>query len=160
MDRSRIRELFAQRKISGMKSADDLADEVERHESVLEDVDGVLVRRVRTAAIVVTHQGRVLREVSYERDGKTLVRDLPWSIAEKCIGDESFEAAARRALHEELGEHGELELLKEEVAVGDSPAYPGIAMENTIRTYRCELDEARERYVEKQPRARIVWEWV
>ena len=160
MDRTRIRELFVQRRISGFKNADDLADEIERGESTLVEADGRLVRRVRTAAVIAAHEGRVLREVSYERDGKTIVRDLPWSIAEKCIAEESFEDAASRALREELGVDGDLVFVNEEVVVGDSPAYPGITMENTIRTYRCVLSEARERYVEEQARGRIVWEWV
>ncbi|MFT4308732.1 MAG: hypothetical protein ACMXYM_05185 [Candidatus Woesearchaeota archaeon] len=160
MDRTRIRELFVQRRISGFKNADDLADEIERGESTLVEADGRLVRRVRTAAVIVAHEGRVLREVSYERDGKTIVRDLPWSIAEKCIAVESFEDAASRALREELGVDGDLVFVNEEVVVRDSPAYPGITMENTIRMYRCALSEARERYVEEQPRVRIVWEWV
>lgn len=159
MDRTQIRTLFAQKRISGFKNADDLADEVERGESSLVEVDGRLVRRVRTAAVIVTHEGRVLRESSYERSGKRIVRALPWSIAEKCISDESFEDAAMRALREELGASGDLIFVNEELVVGDSPAYPGIGLENTIRTYRCELPEARERYVEEQATGRIVWEW-
>ena len=159
MDRSRIRTLFAEQGITGFKSADDLADEVERGESTLVEVDGRLVRRVRTAAVIVTHEGRVLRETSYERDGKKIIRSLPWSIAEKCIGSESFEDAAMRALREELGVTGELVFVNEEVVLGDSPAYPGIALENTVRTYRCALKEVRERYVEEQATGRIVWEW-
>jgi hypothetical protein len=159
MERIHIHALFAQQGIGGFKSADDLADEVEAGESEIIEVDGQMLRRVRTAAVIVTHDGRVLREVSYERDGKAIVRSLPWSIAEKCRGGESFEDAARRALLEELGVADEPLFEKEEVVVGDSPAYSGVALENTIRWFRCELPEARERYVEEQSSGRIVWEW-
>ena len=155
----RIHKLFAEKNISGFKSAEDLADEIERGESTLIEVDGRLIRRVRTAAVIVTHKGRVLRETSYERDGKTIVRTLPWSIAEKCLGGESFEDAASRALNEELGVTGELVFVREEAIEGDSPAYPGIALENTIRTYQCELPDVRERYIEEQENGRITWEW-
>ena len=139
-----------------MKTITDLAREIERKESEIR-TNGGIVRIVRTAAIIVKRpDGRVLFEESFGG----MERDLPWSIAEKLIAGETFEDAARRALSEELGvDTATLTYEGERTVSTDSPAYPGLLLENTIRTFSCTLEDVREFYEEHANNRRIVWRW-
>ncbi len=73
--------------------------------------------------IPVTADGEIILVEQYRRAVKSLVIELPAGLVGDFDGDESFEAAAKRELHEETGYEGEIAYLMR------GPLSPGISSE-------------------------------
>lgn len=148
------------------KTIEDLDRELRLGESEI-SVDP-LVRRVRTAALVVTSSRGTLRELERVTSAGSLRREHSYSLLEKLHRDEPFEAGAIRCLAEELGvpEHDAMMLVARAsrdrvVEELESPLYPGLPLHNELVVFRVELPErlVRPRYEERSGDATIVWCW-
>lgn len=92
---------------TGGKTLDGLLTEVNTGDSVLDESDGQLVRKIRCAALDVFYrrgmQLQHLKETHQILGGITRQRERKWSLNEKMPPGEEARAGARRALKEELG---------------------------------------------------------
>lgn len=118
----------------GTKSVSDLLEEIRSGETRLSRTGRTLLREVRVVNIDVLAEneaGRLcrLREVKQVfPDGSERRRNTGCSVAEKVLGEEELETAARRGLREEirLSDPVELRALKPSERVRSSESYPGL----------------------------------
>ncbi len=144
------------------KTLDHLLAEVNSGEAALVNEETTLVRLVFGAVLNVYHTAdgaeiwRLKEQKQVFRDGRERVRDLNTSIGEKIKTDEEPEAAARRALAEELGIREEVLLLpSDQVTKGPlpSPSFPGLKTKYVMYVFEVFLPAhlyKPEGYVEEQ----------
>lgn len=131
------------------KTVAELEQEILSQETKLELIDNQLTRTVKVANIIVNIQlGEILFKLIEDKQiflnfGQVRKRKLGY-IAEKIIGDENPESAARRALLEEIGLNLEKELIFEraEIEQQDSMSYPGLSSIYHVFKYRVILETA------------------
>lgn len=131
------------------KTVADLEQEILSQETKLEIIDNQLTRIIKVANIIVNIQlGDNLFRLTEDKQiflnfGKVRERGLGY-IAEKIIGDENPESAARRALLEEIGLTLDKELIFEgkEIEQQNSMSYPGLSSIYHIYRYRVMLEIA------------------
>jgi len=111
------------------KTIGHLAEEINEGEAVLLEEKGQVIRQIQIAGVDVFYQNCRLYEDRQEfSDGRTRKRTLTHSLSEKFKGDESREDAAKRALREELGIGGKINIKEtgEKIETKDSLSYPGL----------------------------------
>lgn len=131
------------------KTIADLEQEILSQETKLELINNQLTRILRVANIIVNVKlGDTLFRLIEDKQiflnfGTIRERKLGY-IAEKIIGYEIPETAARRALQEEIGLTLEEELIfeEEEIDQQNSMSYPGLVSIYKIFRYRIVLDAA------------------
>ncbi|PSF38979.1 hypothetical protein C7H19_02690 [Aphanothece hegewaldii CCALA 016] len=131
------------------KTVAELEQEILCQETKLELLDNQLTRSVKVVNIIVNvqlgdHLFRLIEDKQiFLNFGKVRERNLGY-IAEKIIGDEMPETAARRALQEEIGLTLEKELIfiEEEIEQQNSMSYPGLLSIYQIFRYRIILNAA------------------
>lgn len=129
------------------KTIADLELEILAQETKLELINNQLTRILRIANIIVNVKlGDILFRLTEDKQiflnvGTVRERKLGY-IAEKIIGDEIPETAARRALQEEIGLTLEKELIfeEEEIEQQNSMSYPGLLSIYQIFRYRVILN--------------------
>lgn len=153
------------------KTLDHLTREVIDGEAALTvNENGELRRDIRIVAIHVLHQDSVgnwweLYESAQEfKDGRKRIRELPQSLSEKLVGDESTDDAVLRALEEELDIHDPLVAsyeLGESALSRISQSYPGLMTCTKINEYVAVLnsDSVKEAYKEAQADKTTTWLW-
>lgn len=111
------------------KTVGHLAEEIEEGETVLFEENGELTRQIQVAGVNVFYQNRRLYEDRQEfSDGRIRKRTLAYSLSEKFKTHESPEDAAKRALREELGIDGKIDIkeIGKNIETEDSLSYPGL----------------------------------
>lgn len=143
------------------KTIGHLLQEMNDGETVLTQRGRELLRQVGVAAVDVTHRdGREVYELVEDRqefrDGRVRRRDLGSSVSEKIQPGENPTDAAERALREELGITGRVNLkggnMSEEIK--ESSSYPGLRTQYLRFGFQAELSDDQfspNGYVEKQP---------
>lgn len=124
----------------GQGGAKSLMKEVEQGETELVVIDGKLTRQISVVNLDVYYYSPICNCCVWKlkenkqvfKDGRTRVRERESSIAEKMKPGEDLDAAAQRALKEEIGISGEgLEFKRQEdmdeTEDKESPSYPGLS---------------------------------
>jgi hypothetical protein len=132
----------------GNKTIDDLAAEISARETILESIDGTLMRVIKIANIFIQIQlGDKLFALVEDKQifftGAIRQRNLK-HLAEKIQGDETPLEAAKRAVKEEINLDftGEWNFRGEEITVQKSPSYPGLSSRYQIFNYQIILSTA------------------
>lgn len=134
---------------------------VDRAGRLIRDVHGVCVT-VCCSHPVLGHRLILCEDRQVFSDGRVTRRNLDFSVGEKRRPGEAPEAAARRALAEELGLDGVAVRLS---GVRDrtraSVGYPGLDSRFASHYYACDLPPSlyRDEYVERQPDKTSIFRW-
>lgn len=152
------------------KTLKHLMKEIAAGETRLAVEDGRLVRLTGVVDVDIFYKGpdgRILhlREDRQEfRDGRTRRRDQKFSLLEKVMPGEEVIVAAERAVREELGLKGEvnLEYLGSDDPLIESPSYPGLASKYHIDYCRVFISNDQHRpegYKEEQQDKTTFFVW-
>lgn len=151
------------------KTVGHLMREIEAGETVLTTRGKELLRQVGFAAVWVTYRdGRDTYELVEDRqefrDGRVRRRDTGSSISEKIQPGENPKDAAKRALREELGISGKVDLKggKKTEELKESPSYPGLRTQYLRHDFSAELkldQYSPEGYVEEQDDKTTYFVW-
>lgn len=160
--------------IGEAKTATHLVDEVQEGESILEIVNGHIVRRIKPISIAIyspTQPKLLLRETKQVfKDGRGRVRNLPdnCSVAEKVrfLHNETPEEATIRGLQEELKiqvDPNQLIYQRQHIQTGPSSSYPGIITKKEIYLFQCQFNQSQFNpagYVEVHEDKTTYFEWI
>ncbi len=151
------------------KTIGHLLKEVDGGETVLTQRGQELLRQVGFAAVnVVYRKGREVYELVEDhqefRDGRVRRRDTGSSISEKIQPGEDPKDAAERALREELGVSGQVNLKsgKKTEELKESPSYPGLRTQYLRHDFSAELKPDQyspDGYVEEQDDKTTYFVW-
>lgn len=151
------------------KTVGHLLREVNDGETVLTQRGLELLRQVGFAAVnVVYRNGREVYELVEDRqefrDGRVRRRDTGSSISEKIQPREDPRDAAERALREELGISGRVNLRggKKTEELKESPSYPGLRTQYLRHDFSAELEPGQystDGYIEKQDDKTTYFVW-
>jgi 8-oxo-dGTP pyrophosphatase MutT (NUDIX family) len=151
------------------KTLEHLLKEINEGETVLVEKGDELLREIKVASITVL----------YEKDGETYVlsekeqvfsggrkreRTKPkGSLSEKFKSNEEPNAAAKRAIQEELGIVGDINLTYdgEAVEIGESQSFPGLKTSYNLHRYTAKLTDKQYKpeYVEEQDDKKTFFVW-
>lgn len=153
------------------KTVDHLVKEVVEGEAVLTTTEsGELVRQISVIGMDVFHKGadgktyKLVEDKQIFKDGRERRRELPTSMGEKLQPGEDLNAAAVRAVREELGVEGDIpvEHLQTTSKIRESNSYPGLNGEYVIHDFSSELSDEQfkpEGYIERQPDKDVYFVW-
>lgn len=151
------------------KTIGHLLQEVNNGETVLTEKGRELLRQVGFAAVnVIYRNGREVYELVEDRqefrDGRVRRRDTGSSVSEKIRPREDPKDAAERALREELGITGRVNLKggNKSEEIKESPSYPGLRTQYLRFGFQAELGGDQfspDGYVEEQPDKTIYFVW-
>ncbi len=157
--------------IGEAKDVEDLHGEITEGESLLRlCTNGRLLREVNVVwvdvrCILSDGIAMLLKEDRQVfRDGRLRRRNLPSSLGEKIKAGEDTQAAAVRAIHEEIGvdEIEELRRIRVDLQQFIPPTYPGLVTKYISTYYSAVIPEAAYRpegYVEHQPKKDNYYVW-
>ena len=152
--------------INKAKDFDSLLEEIESGETqIIWDKDKP-IRLLKVVRIEVMYEHQYLIEVKQEfSDGRTRSRNIR-GLAEKLFPGENWEAAARRAIKEELGiDSTNLEILTRganSIEENESPSYPGLLSRYEFSDYITDIkghDYYQTQYVTKEEDTTSFFEW-
>lgn len=148
------------------KNISHLQKEINDKETVLEEVNGELLRKVSVVAVAVESNGRRLIEDRQEFNDGRVRRRGTRRCGEKCIAGETSEQSAIRCLTEELGlthiDTSNLILEKTNERVKMSMSYPGLnaLYSTTLYTYNMPDEQFKpEGYIEEQDDKKTFFIW-
>lgn len=149
-------------------TVEDLLEQIQSGEVELVETEyGELIRRSSAAGVIVLYrdsEGKLFRlnESQTFNDGRTRTRNFPGSVGEKMRQGESPEAAALRALEEELGITGlAIRPYKRFERDRGSQSFPGLRSQGITWLYTVTLPDElyRPYYEEVQPTKVCRFDW-
>lgn len=151
------------------KTIGHLLQEVNDGETVLTQRGRELLRQVGFAAVSVIHRNggevyELFEDRQEFRDGRVRRRDTGSSVSEKIQPGESPKDAAERALREELGITGRVNLKSgnKSEEIKESPSYPGLKTQYLRFDFQLELSDDQfspDGYVEQQQDKTTYFVW-
>jgi len=151
------------------KAVSHLMREVVDGETVLIPEDRELLRQIRCVAVnVIYRDGKYVYKLVEDRqefsDGRVRKRKTESSISEKIRPGEKAKKAAERAIREELGITGQVNLSggKESKEIRESPSYPGLKTQYLRYNFNVKLNQDQfspDGYVEKQDDKTTYFVW-
>ena len=149
---------------NGVKTIDNLLNEINSGETKLVIEDGSLIRKVKVVNILVHYKNEILIEDKQVfNNGKTRHRNLN-GVSEKVMDNEPVYNAAFRGLEEELGivaDYKRLNYINHEKELKMSNSYYGLysKYDRHIFKYTMDDNEYKDSYIEEQEDKKTYFKW-
>lgn len=152
------------------KTIEHLGKEIAEGETVLENEEGGLIRKVSIVGIKILYVSKYGKKYRLKEDrqifsdGRERRRSFGHAVSEKIKIGESPELAVVRGVKEELGIDGVINPKKlwEDTKACSSPSYPGLISQYTRYEFELTLDDSQfkpEGYIEEQERLNTYFIW-